>query len=114
MDPKYQGFEEYQNLNGWLDPDGRYFPVISFAQHDKWAWDYLDRTKGKLEAGRMISQHRGATETLQDLGWVRIMKWDGVDIKFVINKAKLTASQKDSLFLFCALNQLELPFDKEY
>jgi hypothetical protein len=114
MDSKYQGFEEYQCLNGWLNPDGRYYPVPNFAQHDAWAWDYLDKSKGKLEAGRIISKAHGATEALQDAGWVRIMKWDGVDIKFVMNKDKLTASQKDSLFLFCALNQLELPFDKEY
>lgn len=113
MDPKFLGFEEYQCLNGWLDPDGRYYPVETFAYHDRWAWEYLEKTKGPFGAANLISKHHGATETLQDLGWVRIMKWDGVPINFVMPRS-MTQSQKDSIFLFCGLNKLQLPFEKEF
>ena len=115
MDPKFKGFEEYQVLNGWLDPDGRYYPVKNFAEHDGWAWDYLHKKLGPLGAGELISKaHGSATDALQNQGWVRIMKWDAVDVKFVFNENKITASQKDSLYLYCALHCVPLPFSKEF
>jgi ElaB/YqjD/DUF883 family membrane-anchored ribosome-binding protein len=115
-DPKYKGFEEYKSLNAWVNPYGKFYPVNGFALHDSWAWDWLENEFGKLESAQLVSSNHGsATETLENMGWVRVMTWNNVDTKFSFAYGrKLSRDQKDTLQLFCSLHNLPVPFDTTF
>jgi len=103
----FEGFEELRTTNGWLSPDGHYFPVEGFAEHNKWASDYLFRQKFEFD-----DDDRGYDyEKLQDLGWLRVMDWGaGTKLKFGYSKTP-THDQKETLQLFCALHKIKFELD---
>jgi hypothetical protein len=103
---KFEGFEELRSTNGWLNPYGKYYPVGGFAQHDKWAGEYMD------EHGIERSHRFGGYdyEVLEELGWMRIMDWGaGTKINFGHGKEP-NHDQKETLYLFCALHKIDNPF----
>jgi hypothetical protein len=103
---KFAGFEELRHTNGWLSPEGRFYPVGGFAQHDKWAGEYM------AEHGIEESKRYGGYdyEVLEELGWMRVMDW-GAGTKMNFGHQKLpTHEQKETLYLFCALHKIDNPF----
>ncbi len=95
--------------SAWIDRSGIYYPV-GIAEHDSWAWSHLIEKYGKLEAGRKISDARTASEYLEKAGWVRVMKWPGLEVKFIFSD-KLTHAQKQTLDKYCQIYKEPLPFE---
>jgi hypothetical protein len=104
---KFEGFEELRSTNGWLSPEGRYYPVGGFAQHDKWAGEYM-REHGIKENERYGGYDY---EVLESMGWMRVMDWGaGTKMNFGHQKQP-THEQKETLYLFCALHKVDNPFN---
>lgn len=100
---KFAGFEELRSTNGWLNPYGKYYPVGGFAQHNKWAGEYM------REHGIEGNKHFG-DEVLENMGWMRIIDWGaGTKINFGHGKEP-NHDQKETLYLFCALHKIDNPF----
>ena len=107
---KFDVDPDMKKPSGWVDRRGTYFPV-GFAEHDQWAWKYLTERYGPIEgAKKLITPRRDAHEYLEAMGWVRIMKWDGLDANFILPK-KMSHAQKQTVDRYCQLYGWPLPFE---
>ncbi len=101
--------------NAWINPAGKYFPVEGFAQHSAWAYKYLVDKYGSVETKRKLRETGHKIETheyLENAGWVRLMKWPNIEVKFILPKI-LTHAQKQTIDQYCTIYGWPLPFTDE-
>ena len=92
--------------NAWISPTGIVHTLSGFAMHDDWADDFL---MGKFGRDWVLDNHKTSTDTLHDMGWVRILQWGITDkVQFIFDR-RLTKSQKDAIFDFCIKNNIPTP-----
>jgi len=98
--------------SAWISRSGKYFPV-AFAEHDKFAREYLIEQYGIEKAHEWRKTERGKMPFFEVLErrfkWVRIMAWPGVPTEFVLPK-DLTHAQKQTLYKYCEFHLKDLPF----
>jgi len=111
LDKKFEANPEMEQKSGWIDKAGQYYSV-GFAEHEEWAWKYLNKKFGHINADERISktQFKEAHVYLEESGWVRIMAWPSVKVHFII-PLNLTHAQKQTLYKYCKLHNEPLPFD---
>ena len=104
---------EFKNItNGWLDPDGNLYPCGNM-DHSNWAGDYIQHDWG-LEndfttywdrLGKETGNHY-AYEYLHKKGWMRLLTWISFKSRLVgyTDKSRPNSAQKDTIYLWCAMN----------
>lgn len=112
MDKKFAADPKMEVSSGWVDRSGNYYGV-GIAEHDQWAWDYLTKQYGAQEAGIKIAAKGAAHEVLEASGWVRVMKWPGVDVKFVLPRS-LSYDQKQTIDRYCSIYKIKLPYEEDF
>jgi len=110
LDKKFAPDPRMEVSSGWVDRSGNYFGV-GVAEHDKFAWEYLTKTYGAVETGVKVG-NGAAYEVLERAGWVRVMKWPGLEVKFVLPRV-LSHAQKQSLDKYCTIYNVKLPFEDD-
>jgi hypothetical protein len=109
--------------NAWLSPNGRFYEVFGFAQHNAWAEKFLEekwtksgRLKKHLDLHDEIDKELECWsgycyEVLEKWGWVRILDWGTKDgVQFIFD-GRLTKRQKDVIFDLCTEWKIPLPKD---
>lgn len=95
--------------SAWIDRSGNYYGVDE-AEHNKWAWDYLTKQYGIQEARAKVSVNgEEAYIFLEIIGWVRVMKWPGLEVQFILPKS-LSHAQKQTIDRYCSIYKVKLPF----
>lgn len=112
LDKKFAPDPKMEVPSGWIDRSGHYFGVGP-AEHDKFAWEYLNKTYGQRETGIKVASSGGAAHSvLEKAGWVRVMKWPGLDVQFVLPRL-LSHAQKKSLGIYCDIYNVKYPLEED-
>lgn len=107
---KWENSPELEIKNGWIDRSGKYYGV-GLAEHNNWAIEYLNEKFGAWEAAIKITNNGESAHTyLEKAGWVRVMAWPRMFVKYII-PTKLTHAQKQTLYTYCKLHKETLPFN---
>lgn len=111
VDSRFVGNEQMQLTNAWVSPDGEFFGLHEFADHERWAADYLIREKGREWVHeKVFANHSYHHLVLEDLGWIRILTWKLGETNFSKGAgSRVTKRQKDTVQLFCSLHGINEP-----
>jgi hypothetical protein len=113
---RFDNNPEMKNPSGWLNRLGQYHGV-GFGEHNSWARTLLEEKYG--EKAEEKKGNRTWYETLEAFGWVRIMKWGALPVRFLMSEElpnerqekKLTHAQKRAIYTYCQLYKVALPFN---
>jgi hypothetical protein len=112
MDKKFAKDPKMEVSSGWIDREGNYYGV-GLAEHSKFASEYLEFKLGREKAEEKIESEHGYADTvLEKQGWVRVMKWPGLDVKFILPKL-LSHAQKYTLHTYCEIYKIDFPLEED-
>ena len=112
LDKKFAPDPKMEVPSGWIDRAGKYFGVGP-AEHDKFAWEYLNKTYGQRETEIKVASSGGAAHSvLEKAGWIRVMKWPGLDVQFVLPRL-LSHTQKGTLRTYCDIYNVKYPLEED-